>query len=206
MKKNLAIIGMIGIMASNANAVEDKNLYLGFGLSSGSGTQTRDYTSTYYTQGGTYETEYDASGKTIKLGYIFESKNRFEFSISSFDAKRTAGQTFNMNTNDVQNSKFTGYDLDWLFTFRNKEALQPYLGLGFGVYKNNDIDGYNTTTGNSDTATGLALNLMGGATYHFNDTFELEAAYKSKYIGWNLENPDMKENIGSLYFGANIKF
>ncbi len=206
MKKNLAIIGMIGIMASNANAVEDKNLYLGFGLSKGSGTQTREYANTYYTYPGTYTTDYDASGKTLKLGYIFESKNRFEFSISTFDAKRTAGNSFAMNTNDTQNSKFVGYDLDWLFTFRNKEALQPYLGVGFGIYKDNDIDGYNTTTHSTETVTGLALNLMGGATYHFNDTFELEAAYKSKYIGWNLENPDMKENIGSLYFGANIKF
>lgn len=204
MKKNLAIIGMVGFMMSNAVAVEDKNLYVGLGVSSGSGTQTREYS--YPFTSGTYTTDYDTTGKTVKIGYIFESKNRFEFSVSSFDAKRTSGNSFAMNTNDKQNSKFVGYDLDWLFTFRNKESLQPYLGLGFGLYKNNDIDGYNTTTGKSDTATGLALNLLAGATYHFDDTFELEAGYKSKYIGWNLENPDMKENIGAFYIGANFKF
>lgn len=204
MKKNIATLGIVGLLVSNASAVEDKTLYVGFGLSNGSGTQTREYSYPY--TAGTYTTDYDASGKTVKIGYIFESKNRFEFSISSIDAKRTAGNNFAMNTTDTQNSKYTGYDFDWLFTFRNKEPLQPYLGVGFGVYKNDDIHGYNTTTGNADTATGLAFNLMGGATYHFDDTFELEAGLKSKYIGWNLENPNMHESIGSLYIGANIKF
>ncbi len=207
MKKSLLAIGLGSLLVSNLYGFEvEKNLYFGIGMTKGSGTQTREYSNDYYYNPGTYETQYDTSGTTIKLGYIFETKNRFEFSISNYKASKTAGSDFNMNTNDPKNSKLVGWDFDWLFTFRNKEALQPYLGVGFGVYKNNDIDGYNYSTGKADTATGLALNAMAGATYHINDTLEFEAGYKFKHIGWNLENPEIDESMKNLYFGANIKF
>lgn len=190
----------------DANELE-KNIYLGIGTTKGSGTQTRQYSSSRYYNQGTYETKYDTSNTQIKLGYIFKSKNRFEFSVSNIMASKTSGSNFSMNKNDTKNSEFIGYDFDFLFTFKNQESLQPYFGFGFGIYKNNDINSQTQNTREQDTETrGLALNGMIGAIYQVNNTLEFEVGYKLKNIKWDLDNPNIEENIKYLYFGANIKF
>jgi hypothetical protein len=195
-------MGLAGALATNMVAQEDKTLYVGFGIGTGSGEQTRDWS---YPLSGTFTTEYDAKSTSFKFGHIFESKNRFELSYNIIKADATKG-TFAMNTTNTKSSTYKGFDFDWLFTFRNQEVLQPYLLVGFGLYNNDDIDGYNANTGKADTARAFSFNYGAGFNYMLGESAELEVAYKGKSLAWNMENPDISDKLGVLYLGVNYKF
>ncbi len=200
-KKSLIVASLL-LVGTSAVAKDQSKYYVGMGIGSGSGTQTRDYDS-----GDSYTTDYDTSSTTIKFGWIYNSGNRFEISVNNISADRTGGNTFYQNDNSSDtDSEFTGYDLDYLFVWGEDSKLKPYLDLGMGVYKNDEITGYDSSSGDVETATGLALNYGVGLFYDITENIELEAAYKGKHISWNLENPDTSESITFLYTGINYKF
>ena len=189
-------------LATTSAVASTNNYYIGVGVNGGSGTQTRTYSS-----GGEYETEYDASSANIKFGFLLNSGNRFEINIDSITADRTGGNTFFANTNSSDvDSEYVGYNFDYLIMFNGENKLKPYMDLGLGVYNNDEITGYNTSTGEAETATGLALNLGLGLTYSITSNIEVESAYKFKAISWNLDDPDTSEEISSIYVGVNFKF
>jgi len=198
-----SLITAISLLAvTSATATDINKYYIGFGLNSGSGTQTR----TYYS-GTEYDTEYDASSTNIKFGFLRSDGNRWEIGIETISADKTGGNTFNANsTRGDTSSEYTGYNLDYLIMFNDEEKLKPYIDLGFGIYKNDEIIGYDSSTGTAESATGLALNLGAGIVYGITDNIEIEGAYKMKSIGWNLVSPETSEKINMLYIGANIKF
>ncbi|MDB4257389.1 porin family protein [Arcobacteraceae bacterium] len=199
-KKSLFVAAVL--FATTSAVADDSKYYVGFGLNNGSGTQTRTYSSV-----GEYETNYDTSSKNIKFGFLLQSKDRMEISIDTIAADYTDGNSFNLsNTLFDKSSEFTGFNLDYLLMFNGDEKLKPYIDLGFGIYNNKEITGINSSTGNTDTATGLALNFGVGLVYGITDNFELETSYKMKGISWNLENPDVSEKISMSYIGANFKF
>jgi len=202
MIKRSLIVASLLVAGTNAIAQDINKYYVGIGLNIGSGTQTREYSS-----GGEYETEYDASSTNIKFGFLKSNGNRLEISIEKISADQTGGNAFNANdTFGDKTSEFIGYNLDYLFVFNSENKLKPYVDLGLGVYKNDEISGYNTSTGDPDTATGIAVNLGAGLIYGITDNIEIESAYKIKSIAWNLDNPDTREIINMMYIGANIKF
>ncbi len=200
-KKSLIVASLL-LAGTSVFAADTNKFYIGAGVNSGSGTQTRSYSS-----GGEYETEYDASSTNIKFGFLLNSGNRMEIGIETITADKSGGNNFNANTTSGDtSSEFTGYNLDYLIMFNGKEKLKSYIDLGFGIYKNDEITGYNSSTGSAETATGIALNLGAGLVFGITDNIEIEGAYKMKSISWNLENPDTSEKINMLYIGANIKF
>lgn len=200
-------------MSSYLYALDIKgNRYIGINMTSGLGTQTRNYSSSYinnyYEQNtnGSAETEYDISGINLKVGFITKRKDRIEISFSSITATKLNGDNFNINTNDTQKSKLTGIDMDYLLTIGENKMILPYLSLGYGVYKNNDIDGYNLNTGEKTTATGLSLNIGAGLISEIVRNIELEVSYRIKRISYNIDDPDIKESIKMAYLGINFIF
>ena len=202
MKKSLGLASLL-LAGSLYGASEDAGKwYVGFGTTSGSGTQTREYST-----GGSYSTEYDTSGSGIKIGKVLANENRFEFSINTIEAEYTEGNYFNANvTSGDTTSEFTGYDFDWLITIGENKKLLPYIDLGFGIYNNDEIRGYASGSNTEESATGFALNLGLGLISELTENIEIEGAYKTKSIGWNLANPDVSEDISYLYLGLNLKF
>lgn len=194
----LVLAGSLFAQEQNSNT---PNMYIGFGTTSGSGTQTRDYNT-----GNSFETEYDTSSNVYKIGWILSSKNRVELSIDNVEAERTGGNPFVANTNSSDTtSEFKGYNIDFLFTLGNSDTILPYIDLGFGSYKNDEIRGLNSS-GNMESASAISLNLGVGTFVSLTENFELEAAYKMKRMNWNLDNPDVTENFKYVYLGANLKF
>jgi len=190
------------LLLASTSAFAQSKYYVGVGINTGSGTQTRSYAS-----GGEYETEYDASSTNIKFGLIKPSGNRLEFTIETIAADRTGGNAFVQNVNHSDTtSEYVGYNFDYLFVFNAEDSLKPYIDLGVGLYKNDEITGYSATTGEAETASGIALNLGAGLLYGVTDNIEVETAYKMKSISWNLENPDTSETINMIYLGVNLTF
>lgn len=194
-------ISLLATSALLTSSLYGAGFYVGAGIGSGTGTQTRDYST-----GGSFETQYDVTSTTVKFGVITATNNRMELSINAITADRTGGNIFFQNTDDTESSEFTGFDLDYLITIGDNKMFAPYIGLGFGIYDNGDVHGVNTSTGTTETATGVALNAGVGVLYAPIENFELEAAYKYKTMSWNLSDPDMSEDMTQLYFGANFKF
>jgi len=199
LKKSFLIITLF--IGSSLVASESYKYYVGAGFSTGSGSQTRSYSS-----GGEAETEYDSSATALKIGMKLKNGNRVELSFDNISADRTGGNTFvhNIDSSDTS-SEYSGYGFDYLLLFSKSEPLRPYLTVGFGLYKNNEITGYNTS-GEADTASGFALNFGAGVLFSITTNIELEASYKIKAISWNLEDPDTSEQINALYLGANLRF
>ena len=201
LKKSLMVASLL-LAGTSSVAKDTSKYYIGIGINSGSGIQTRSYSS-----GGEYETEYDASSTNIKFGFLRSDGNRWEINVDTIAADKTGGSTFNANTtsNDTS-SEYSGYNLDYLIMFNGEEKLKPYIDLGFGIYNNDEITGYNSSTGTAETATGFALNIGAGLVYAVTNNIEIEGTYKMKSISWNLENPDTSEKINMMYIGTNIKF
>lgn len=200
LKKSFLIITLF--IGSSLVASESYKYYVGAGFSTGSGSQTR-----FYSSGSEFETEYDSSATALKIGMKLKNGNRVELSFNNISADKTEGNTFfqNIDSSDTS-SEYGGYDFDYLLLFSKSEPLRPYLTVGFGLYDNNEITGYNSTTGEADTASGFALNFGAGILFSITTNIELEASYKIKTISWNLENPDTSEQINALYLGANLRF
>ncbi len=170
------------ILIVSVEAKPKYDWYVGIGYVGGDGEQTQDRPS------GTTVVPHDVSGADIKLGVIFATNNRFEFSWSSVDAETT-------------NSKatFDGKEADWIFTtnLNNKDSLfLPFFVAGVGSYE------YSTTT------VGLnGFSMQAGVGVLINLDLEVEISYKNRLIFWEeYSNINLSENMQITYVGVKYKF
>jgi len=183
-KKSLIVAGLL-LAGTSSLAFDTNKLYVGIGLSSGSGTLTM-------TDGLTEITgDYDSSSTPIKIGYLLNNDNRFEFSLEKMDNKYS-GIT----------DTASGWNIDWDFVYP-KELFSPFLTIGFGSYRYNLID--------SEDLKGFAINYGVGGLYNINHNLEFEASFKGKTIKWQ----DVRigtttvtsDSVGTaFYIGLNYKF
>ena len=186
--KNIKIIIFLVLLSSGLFA---KNMYVGIGMMGGSGKQTLKY------DGNTYKADYDTSASSFKFGFILRNQNRIEFSVNKFDI--TCKDSSWTDT-------YTGYDINYLWTFLNRDQIQPYIGLGFGLYTSDNMYGQNIKTGDIENASALALVLSGGVLFNIEEHIELEVNFNYHNLRWNYEDFDLSDDISTIYVGVNYKF
>lgn len=143
------------------DSIQRDRMYIAINLMIGSGESNSD------SEYGTYTSDSSGSTRSLTLGYVFDSNNRFEIAPS------------NVTVNKLDHTTFKGIDLNWIWTIGSKEIqsgdIRPYLLFGFG--------GYSVKRG-SETADALGVNLGLGITYPIGDSFEVDLGYHAKSIAW----------------------
>lgn len=189
-------------LSFNTQADVEPGIFIGFDLSTSlSGTFKVEAESS---SGLKREDEVDTDSNTlgIYLGYRFPSNNRFQISRNSIDVTVEGSD---------EDDEFTGTDFDWQFVY-GEETVQPYWGLGFGLYNLEDSAEY---TKDNEDIKGISFQLMGGLKLDLHEHFEIDVSYRAKSIGWqDVQITDgfssvtlsMVNTSGSLNFGAAVKF
>lgn len=176
----------------------ESGVYIGLnGNNSLSGTATAEYERSNFED----ESDVDTVGASIVIGYRSNRNNRVQLSFSSFDVKYEGGVT----------EEITGTDLDWQFVYGDS-TVQPYWGLGFGLYTYEDTDDLFTT---DEDLKGVSFQLAAGAKFDIHENFELDASYHIKSIAWQdivvtngfaTDTLSLSHTFSYLNFGAAIKF
>jgi len=193
-KKSLIVASLL-LVTTNIFAVDANKLYIGIGVSSGSGTFTATAN-----DGGSLTGDYDSSSTPFKIGYMLKNDNRFEFSLESMDHK------FSDDTDTV-----SGWNMDWDFTYPNNklgDIITPYWTIGFGSYTYEDTAQY---FDDNEDLRGFAFNYGIGGLYDINKNIEIEVLFKGKVINWQdvqYRNVTVSsDSTGTaLYLGLNYKF
>ena len=183
------------VLSSSLSAVaDDDHIYVGLGLATGSGSE--EYESGYRS----IEHDVDQNQTDIIVGYQFPSQKRIEFSLTTIDLDVGSEKT---------EAEYSGFDVDWHFPFKlQHNVVQPYVGVGLGLYEYEDTDQLFDNGGNLD---GVAVNLMAGMYIPINEQVELEIAYKIKSIAWQTievsgQEIETTSVLNSLVFTSRFKF
>ncbi|MFQ3170100.1 MAG: opacity protein-like surface antigen [Oleispira sp.] len=147
------------------------------------------------------ETDIDANALSFYIGYRFPTNNRFQISLTSIDVSYDSGS----------DQEFNGTDFDWQFVY-GTDKLQPYWGLGFGIYTYEDTA---KITEKNDDLSGVSLQLLGGIKFDVHEHVEFDVSYRVKSIAWqditvsngfSTETISLSHTTSSLNFGAAFKF
>jgi opacity protein-like surface antigen len=147
------------------------------------------------------ETDIDANALSFYIGYRFPTNNRFQISLTSIDVSYDSGS----------DQEFNGTDFDWQFVY-GTDKLQPYWGLGFGIYTYEDTA---KITEKNDDLSGVSLQLLGGIKFDVHEHVEFDVSYRVKSIAWqditvsngfSTETISLIHTTSSLNFGAAFKF
>jgi hypothetical protein len=157
------------VLSSSFSVMADEDndhIYLGFGFSTGSGTIEAE------SRGMMTDTDVDQDQTRLIIGYQFRSQKRVQLSFTSIDleTKSSGGET-----------EYSGVDIDWHFPFLKDATVQPYLGVGFGLYEYEDTGELFYNNGDLE---GVAFNVMAGLLIPVNEHIEFEVAYQVKVISW----------------------
>lgn len=156
----LSILGLSQTVYANGT----KDMYMGIGFLGGGGTVELTHGSSH---------DYSLSGLSGKVGFISETKNRFEISVLMLS------ESMNGLTENAQDTN-TAVDFDWIATFNTKEdnsVVSPFLLAGLGAYhmtKTVSGTAYEFTTG--------SFNLGFGFYVRLDDELQLEFSVKQKLI------------------------
>jgi opacity protein-like surface antigen len=184
MMKKILLAGML-LAGSNVFAFDTNKLYVGVGTVSIS--ETTDIS----TAGASASFSEDVKSTPIKIGYIYGSDNRFEFTL------------------DNRDNETSGWNMDWQFVYPSTTSkLAPYWTIGFGSYTADNTAQF--LVGNDDLKA-FSINLGVGGLYEINNNLELEAALKYKSMKWQdiIVGANTIETTSSgagLYLGLNYKF
>lgn len=149
-----------------------------------------------------FEADIDTTGADIFIGYRTVRNNRIQLTFSSYDIEYESGATHEV----------TGTNLDWQFVY-GENTVQPYWGLGFGLYTYQDTDDLFAT---DDDLKGASFQLVAGAKFDIHEHFELDASYHIKAIAWqdivvmdgfySTDTLSLSHTFSYLNLGAAIKF
>jgi opacity protein-like surface antigen len=207
MKLVLAIVMVIGSLTF-ANAEVKSKYYIGLGISIGSGKVTKklignDETVKHtWKENGNSEISYDYNSFAvpIKVGYIFDSLNRFEFEYKNSEKYKFKDKTMRVRS----------YNFNWLFVYLEKEKFHPYWMIGLSKYTWKD--GVNSLQDKKDLE-GLGFRLGAGILYDITANIEAELSYKYNSITWQTVrysslDVDMETNSSGydVTAGLNYKF
>lgn len=187
------IFGLVIFGSLNAVA-DDDHIYVGLGFSTGSGSEE------YESENITTDYDIDQNQTDIIVGYQFPSEKRIEFSLTTID--------LDVGSENIE-SEYSGFDVDWHFPFKlQHNMVQPYLGVGFGLYEYEDTARLFEKGENLD---GIAINLMAGLFIPVNAQIELDIAFKNKTITWqtvemNTRKIDTRSSLSSLVLAVRFKF
>lgn len=110
----------------------------------------------------------DISGVRIHLGSKNKRNNRFLVSYDSMTMDAPKG---------TANEDIKGLTFDWEFVYGERE-INPYWGLGFGLYRVEDATILKNTNLAGDDMTALSFQLVGGAKIQPLDNLELDASVR----------------------------
>ena len=186
------IIIMLALLLSSLNA----DLYVAAGFGTGSGTLTGELIPD---NGGSVTPitaqDFDATLVDFKVGVIFESNNRLEFSSTTIE-RDTSGTTV-----DIE-----GLDLDYIWTIGAKDSIViPFITAGLGLQE--------LITGD-DKITGMTLNAGLGVYFVVAKAIEIELSYSKKSIDYSATHvnsgdsfeSDYDDEITLSYLGVKFKF
>jgi len=143
----------------------------------------------------TKKSSFDSYSYSLSAGYRTASNNRIIASYAKISAK-----------NKHYDVTFSGLDLDWQFVYGSR-LVQPFWGLGFGSYSQDDSAKFN----DGKDLSAFSLQLMTGAKFDLNDQFELSATYHVRTMVWeSVEVANVSEtsidSISSIQLSAVFKF
>ncbi|ASP37874.1 hypothetical protein CHH28_03930 [Bacterioplanes sanyensis] len=185
----LAPLAVMACLSTPASA----DFYAGLVIGGGSGE-------TEFDGFGTSTVDLDSSFRTVKLGYIMDSDNRFELSVTGIDVEQD---------NNGLEHEFSGLDLDFKVPF-GESKLRPYVGVGMGFYSWEDT-GHLFVDG--EDLSGVAINLSAGGLLELHERFEVEAGLQYKAIAWqsyevrgSSEEIDVSTSLTQLTLGGTFHF
>ncbi len=199
MKKSItsASILLLSSLAMTTQAEVESGVYLGVNSNTSlSGTYKAEYENSGFTSES--ESDIDTTGASLFIGYRSSRNNRFQLSFSSIDIDYEGGGS----------DEAVGTDLDWQFVY-GESTVQPYWGLGFGLYTLEDTADLFTS---GDDLKGVSFQLAAGAKFDLHEHFELDASYHIKSIAWQEievlsgDTLNLSHTFSYINLGAAIKF
>jgi len=200
MIKPISAVALFSLTALSLNTHADvkPGVFIGLDLTTSiTGTAKAEYE----VSGREVETDTDTNSVSLYLGYRFPTNNRFQISRSPIDVAYDSGS----------DEEFTGTDFDWQFVY-GEEQVQPYWGLGFGLYTYEDTA---AITEKDEDLSGISFQLLAGIKLDVHEHVELDVSYRVKSIAWqditvtngfSSETISLSHTSSSLSFGAAIKF
>jgi opacity protein-like surface antigen len=200
MIKPISAVTLLSLAAISLSTQADvkPGVFLGLDLTTSiTGTAKAEYE----VSGEEDEADIDTSAVGLYIGYRFPSNNRFQISRTSIDVSFETGP----------DDEFTGTDFDWQFVY-GEEQIQPYWGLGFGLYTYEDTAKISTK---DEDLSGVSVQLLGGIKLDMHENVELDVSYRIKTIAWQditisngfaTETLSLSHSSSSLNFGAAFKF
>jgi opacity protein-like surface antigen len=200
MIKPISAVALLSLTALSLNTHADvqPGIFIGLDLSTSiAGTAKVEYE----VSGNETEDDIDASAVSLYIGYRFPTNNRFQISRTSIDV------SYDSDSDD----EFNGTDFDWQFVY-GTDKIQPYWGLGFGVYTYEDTA---KAIGDNDDLSGISFQLLGGIKLDLHEHVEFDISYRVKSIAWqdvtvsngfSTETISLSHTTSSLNFGAAFKF
>ena len=188
----------LAALSLNAQAKVEPGVFIGLDLSTSiTGTAKAEYE----VSGIENEADIDTDALGLYVGYRFPTNNRFQISRTSIDVSYDSGS----------DEEFNGTDFDWQFVY-GTDKIQPYWGLGFGVYTYEDTA---KITEKNEDLSGISFQLLGGIKFDVHEHVEFDVSYRVKSIAWQditvsngyaTETLSLSHTTSSLNFGAAFKF
>lgn len=192
MKKITKAILSTSLLGFSMCSFADSPFYIGLGLSSGSAEEE-------FTASGFGSSTWDADHSQTQFILGFETSHDRRFEVS--------GNSVKLDGDDGTKEKYTGFDLDWYYTF-GSQSIKPFFGLGLGFY--NYEDSAEFTIENEDIS-GIAVNFSGGVLLPVHENVEIELAYKYKNISWQdldvgFTTVEASTSLSSIAISGHIMF
>ena len=188
----------LAALSLNTQAKVEPGVFIGLDLSTSiTGTAKAEYE----VSGIENEADIDTNALGLYVGYRFPTNNRFQISRTSIDVSYDSGS----------DEEFNGTDFDWQFVY-GTDKIQPYWGLGFGVYTYEDTA---KITEKNEDLSGISFQLLGGIKFDVHEHVEFDVSYRVKSIAWQditvsngyaTETLSLSHTTSSLNFGAAFKF
>ena len=124
--------------------------------------------------GVTIKEDIDSSAVNLFVGHRSARNNRFIFSYDSV--------SFDLDKSNVSEDA-TGFRFDWQFVY-GEEQVQPYWGIGFGLYNLQDAAVLTGTDQQGDDLSGFSFQMAAGAKIQVADNIEVDVSLQRQAIGW----------------------
>lgn len=153
----------------------------------------------------TISEDLDVGGIRFSVGHRWNTNNRFIFSYESL--------SFDLNQSK-ETEDASGIRFDWEFVYGDQQ-VQPYWGIGFGLYNLQDPVILTGTNLEGDDMSGISFQMGVGVKLNVSDTVEVDLSLQRQAIGWQeielsywggTEKIQMSYVHNSLNAGAAFKF
>lgn len=122
----------------------------------------------------TLSEDIDVGALNLFIGHRSVRNNRFIFSYDSI--------SFDLDSSNTSEDA-TGFRFDWQFVY-GEEQVQPYWGLGFGLYNLQDATILNGSNLEGDDMSGISFQMAVGAKIDVADNVELDVSLQRQAIAW----------------------